>query len=168
MKYIHMGCPDSVMSSNRASATTETSKQVFVSDKDKKPYKEHLCLLCALTMYLHGHSKLDAHTSQLFTEFISRAGYDPKNFLGVAIDDLPLVEELVERNIFSYDFDIQEWEYVRELVRRSIGKYEKPWSCWDSTTISFIRIILIPPSSVFDVLAVTVSSTDQTTSSDIF
>ena len=66
-----------------------------------------------------------AHTSQLFTEFISKSGYDPKNFLGVAIDDLPLVEEIVERNIFVYDFDIQEGEYVGELARRSIGKFEK-------------------------------------------
>ena len=76
-------------------------------------------------MYLHGHSNLDAHTSQLFTEFISKPGYDPKNFLGVAIDDLPLVEELVERDIFIYVFDIQDVEYVGELARRSIGNFEK-------------------------------------------
>ena len=76
-------------------------------------------------MYLHGHSNLDAHTSQLFTEFISKSGYNPKNFLGVASDDLPLVEEIVERNIFIYDFDIQEGEYVGELARRTIGKFEK-------------------------------------------
>ena len=76
-------------------------------------------------MYLPGHSNLDAHTSQLFTEFISKSGHDPKNFLGVAIDDLSLVEGIVERNIFIYDFDIQEGEYVGELARRSIGKFEK-------------------------------------------
>ena len=125
MKNIPMGCPDSVMSITRASATTETSKLVFFRTKIKKPYEDHICLLCAITIYLHGHSKLDAHTSQLFTEFISRSGYDPKNFLEVAIDDLPLVEELVELNIFIYDFDIQEWENVREIVRQSITKFEK-------------------------------------------
>ena len=76
-------------------------------------------------MYLHGHSNLDAHTSQLFTEFISKSGYDPKNFRGVSIDDLPVVEGIVERNIFIYDFDIQEGEYVGELARRSIGKFKK-------------------------------------------
>ena len=76
-------------------------------------------------MYLHGHINLDAHTSQLFTEFISKSGYDPKNFLRVAIDDLPLVEEIVERNIYIYNFDITEGEYVGELARRSIGKFEK-------------------------------------------
>ena len=56
---------------------------------------------------------------------ISKSGYDPQSFLGVAIDDLPLVDELVERNKFFYDFDIQEVEYVGELARRSIGNFEK-------------------------------------------
>ena len=32
--------------------------------------KDHLCLFRALTMYLLAHSYLDAHKSQLFTEFI--------------------------------------------------------------------------------------------------
>ena len=76
-------------------------------------------------MYLHGHSNLDVHTSQLFTKFISKSGYDPNNFHGVSIDDLPLIEGIVERNIFIYDFDIQEGEYVGKLARRSTGKFKK-------------------------------------------
>ena len=43
----------------------------------------------------------------------------------VATNDLALVEIIVERNIFIYNFDIQEGEYVGELARRSIGKFEK-------------------------------------------
>ena len=35
------------------------------------------------------------------------------------------MEEIVERNINIYNFDIQEGEYVGELARRSIGKLEK-------------------------------------------
>ena len=124
LKKIPMGCPDSVLPEP---LLKNHSVNCLLSDKDKQPYKDHLCLCLfrALTMYLHGHSNLDAHTSQLFTEFISKSGYDPKNFRGVAIDDLPLVEEVVERNIFICDFDIQEGEYVGELARRSIGKFEK-------------------------------------------
>ena len=121
-KNIPMGCPDSVLPEP---LLKNHSVNCLLSDKNKQPYKDHLCLFRALTMYLHGHSNLDAHTSQLFTEFISKSGYDPKNFLGVAIDDLPLVEEIVERNIFIYDFDIQEGEFVGELARRIIGKFEK-------------------------------------------
>ena len=77
-----------------------TQVNCLLSDKDKQPYKEHLCLFRALTLFLHGHSNLDAHTSQLFAEFISKSGYDPKNFRGVSIDDFSLVEEIVDCNIF--------------------------------------------------------------------
>ena len=48
-----------------------------------------------------------------------------KNFHGVSIDHLPPVEEIVERNIFIYNFDIQEGEYVAKSARQSIGKFEK-------------------------------------------
>ena len=43
----------------------------------------------------------------------------------VAIDHLPLVEGIVERKKFIYDFDIHEGDYVGELGRRGIGKIEK-------------------------------------------
>ena len=66
-------------------------KNCLLSDKDIQPYKDQFCLFRALTMYLHGHSNADPHAPQLFTEFISKSGYDPKNFCGVAIDDLLLV-----------------------------------------------------------------------------
>ena len=116
-----MGCPDFVLPKP---ILRHTQVNCLLSEKDKQPYKDHLCLFCALTMYLHGHSNLVAHTSQLFTEFKSQCRYDPKNFRGVAIDDSPLVEEIVDRNIFICDFGIQEDEYVGDLARRSIGKYD--------------------------------------------
>ena len=56
--------------------------------------------------------------------FLSKSGYDPKNFRGVSGEDLPAVEEIVQRNIFIYDFDIQDGEYIGELARRSIGKFD--------------------------------------------
>ena len=72
-------------------------------------------------MYMNGHKDLDSHTSRYFTDFISKSGNDPKSF----VEDLPVVEEIVQRNIFIYDFDIQEGEYVGELARRSIGRFDK-------------------------------------------
>ena len=122
LKNIPMGSPDSVLPEP---LLKNHSVNCLLSDKDKQLYKDHLCLFRALTMYLHDHSKLDAHTSELFTEFISKSGYDPKNFRGVAINDLPLLEEIVERNIFIHNFDIQEGEYVGELAKRNIGNFEK-------------------------------------------
>ena len=117
-----MGCPDSVL---HEPLLKNFSVNCLLSNKDEQPFKDDLCLFCALTMFLHGHSNLNAHTSQLFTEFISKSGYNPKKFLGVTIDGSPLVEIIVERNIFNYNFDVQEREYVGELARRSIGKFQK-------------------------------------------
>ena len=48
-----------------------------------------------------------------------------KIFRGISVEDLPFVEEIVQRNIFRHDFDIQEGEYVGELARRSIGSFDK-------------------------------------------
>ena len=69
-------------------------------------------------MYMNGHSDLYSLTSRYFTEFITKSAYDPKNFRGASVVDLPDVEEIVQRNTFIYDFDIQEGEYVGELARR--------------------------------------------------
>ena len=41
------------------------------------------------------------------------------------MDNLPIVEDVVEKNIFVYDIeDIEDGDFVGELARRSIGKYE--------------------------------------------
>ena len=77
-------------------------------------------------MYMNGHKDLDSHTSRYFIEFISKSVYVPA-------EDLTVVEEIVQRNIFIYDFDIQEGEYVGELARRSIGKFDK--------TVKLLRFI---------------------------
>ena len=59
-------------------------------------------------MNMKGHKDLDSHTSRYFIEFISKSGYDPKNFCRVSVEDFPAVQKIVQRNIFLYDFDIQE------------------------------------------------------------
>ena len=97
----------------------------IINEKLEEPYKDHLCLFCALAMNMNGHNDLDSHTSRYFTDFISKSGYDPKSFRGVSVEDLPAVEEIVQRNIFIYDFDIQDGEHVGELARRSIGRFDK-------------------------------------------
>ena len=117
-----MGCPDSVLPET---FLRHTQVNCLLSNKDKEHYKDHLCLFRALAMYMNGHKDLGSHASRYFTNFISKSGYDPKNVPGVSVEDLPVVEEIVQRNIFFYDFDIQEGEYVGELARRSIGRFDK-------------------------------------------
>ena len=105
-KSIPMGCPDSVLPEP---LLKYHSVNCLLSDKENNHTKFTFAFsVCALTMYLHGRGKLDAHTPQLFTEFVSKSGYDPKNFRGVAIDDLAPEEGIVERKLFFHDFDIQE------------------------------------------------------------
>ena len=115
-------------------------------------------------MHLHGHKSLHAHASQLLTAFITKSGYNPKNSRGVSIKVLPLVEEKIDRKRLIYNFDIQEEEKYRELARRRIRKVVK--------TMKLLRcnnhIIQRNNTDTFDFPAVTVSSTDQTTSTDIF
>ena len=43
----------------------------------------------------------------------------------VSMDKLPKVEDVVEKNIFIYDIDIENGDFVAELDRRNNGKYEK-------------------------------------------
>ena len=74
---------------------------------------------------MNGKKDLDSHNARYFTEFVSESGQDPTNFRGISVEDLPVVEEIVQRNIFKYDFDIQEGEYVGELARQSIGRFNK-------------------------------------------
>ena len=50
---------------------------------------------------------------------------DPENFMGVSLDQIPIIESLVEKNIFIYDFAIEDGELVGELIRRSIERYEQ-------------------------------------------
>ena len=122
LKNIPMGCPDSVLPEP---LLKNHSFNCLLSNKDKEPYKDHLCLFRALAMHMNGHKNLDSHTSRYFTDFISKSGYDPKKFRGVSVEDLPFVEEIVQRNMFIYDLDIQEGENVGELARRSIGSFDK-------------------------------------------
>ena len=103
----------------------------LISNKDKETYKDHLCLFRALVIYVKGTNDLDSHTSRYFTEFVSKSGNYPKIFCGVSEEDLPVVEEIIQRNIFKYDFDIQEAEYVGELARRSIDRLD--------TTVKLLR-----------------------------
>ena len=76
-------------------------------------------------MYMSVHINLDSHTSRYFTDLVSKSNYDPKSSRGVSVEDLPVVEKIIQRNIFRYACDIQEDETVEELVRQNIGRFDK-------------------------------------------
>ena len=72
------------------------------------------------------------------------------------------------RNIITSDFDIHEREYVGELAKRSCRKTDKTVNLLKFNNHIIVGTNLILFSSVFDVPAVNDSSTDQTSSTDIF
>ena len=44
--------------------------------------------------------------------FFEKMGGDSKQFCGVSMDNLPIVEQVVEKNIFIYDIDIEDGNFV--------------------------------------------------------
>ena len=87
----------------------------MVSDQNTKhPYNENLCFFRALAVHLHGTTNLETSTSKIFNDILEKSGCDPKQFRGVSMDDLPVVEEVVEKNIFFYDIDIEDGDFVGE------------------------------------------------------
>ena len=97
----------------------------LVSDQNKKPYNDKLCLFRALAIHLHGSSVLEINTKSLFTRFIEKVSYEAEQFQGVSFPDLHLVEEVIQHNIFIYDIDVEEGDFIGELARRSRGKSDK-------------------------------------------
>ena len=62
-------------------------------------------------MYMNGQHDLDSYIFRYFTEFITKSGYDPKNFLGGFVEDSPVVEK-VEQKASLYTFLM----YKREIT----------------------------------------------------
>ena len=94
----------------------------LISNSHKKPYNDNLCLFRALSLHLNGSSDLETNTQSIFAKFIEKASYDAEHFRGVSFPDLHLVEEVIGQNIFIYDFDTEDGEFIGELARRSLGK----------------------------------------------
>ena len=78
LKKIPMGCPDSVLPEP---SLRHTQVKCFSSNKDKKPYKDHLCLFRALAMYMNGHNDLDSHTSRYLQNLYQNLVMSQKTFV---------------------------------------------------------------------------------------
>ena len=94
-------------------------------NKEILAHRDCRSLFRALTIHVHGLIYLNAHLPLLIAELLSKSGYDPKSFQGRAIGDLAHAQEVVERNIFTCKYNIQDGENFGELARRSIKKLDK-------------------------------------------
>ena len=122
LKNIPLGCLDSVLPEP---LLRNPEVNCLVSNGHDVPYNDNLCLFRAISIHLFGSVDVEPHAMQLFDNFVSATDCDPENFMGVSLDQIPVIENLVEKNIFIYDFTIEDGEIVGELIRRSIERYEE-------------------------------------------
>ena len=73
-------------------------------------------------MHLQGNGGLDEERSKMLTSFLRKTkGTTPTSFQCVSMKDIPIVEDLVEVNIFLYDLGFD--AMIGELARKTIGKH---------------------------------------------
>ena len=122
LKSIPMGCIDAVLPEQ---LLRRPDVNCLVSNGYGETYKDYLCLFRAIAVHLCGSSELETNAKNLFSAFLHESGQDAINFRGVSIDHLVFVEDAIKHNIFIYDIDIVDGDFVGELARRSIEMYEK-------------------------------------------
>ena len=75
--------------------TTTYGNELFFVKQKQGTIQNNFRLFRALAMYMSGHNDLDSFTSRYFTELLSKSG--PKNVRGVSVEDLPVVQEIVQK-----------------------------------------------------------------------
>ena len=121
LKNIPMGCIDALPEQ----LLRRSDVNCLVSNGYGETYKDYLCLYRAIAVHLYGSSELETNAANLFSAFLHESGHDAINFRGVSIDHLVFVENAIKHNIFIYDIDVEEGEFVGELARRSVEMHEK-------------------------------------------
>ena len=62
--------------------------------------------------------------TKMFTLFLEEiGGTNPATFQSVFKDDIPILEDLVQVNIFLYDINFVDRAMIGELARRSVGRH---------------------------------------------
>ena len=122
--------------------------KTFLSDSDKKPYHDNLCLFRAIAFEKFGSDGLASSTKYLVSEFLSKTGKDSKNFTGVLTSEILDVEQIVQMNlqIYSICFD-EKQSPVGELSHQSANLFSDTISllqydnhiCWTKNIDKFLK-----------------------------
>ena len=81
-------------------------------------------LFRTLALHLHRNERLDSETSKMFILFLKKTGEtDRVNFRSVCMEDIAIVEDIAQADIFLYDIDIVDGSTIVQLARRSVGKH---------------------------------------------
>ena len=123
LKDVPMGCKNAVLPA--LLPKNHTIDCVAFEESTRQPYNDNLCLHRALAPHLHGTQRLEEETSKLFNLFIKKKdGLSADQFQGVHMNVIPIVEDLLTLNILLYDIDNVDGNFLGELARRSVQKYE--------------------------------------------
>ena len=117
-----MGCIDAVLCEQ---LLRRSDVNCLVSNGYGETYTDYLYLFRAIVVQLYGSSELETNTKTLFGAFHYESGHDAIIFEGLPIDHLVFVENEKKHNLFIYDIDIVDGDFVVENARRSVEMYEK-------------------------------------------
>ena len=116
-----MGCLDAVIPEQ---LLRRRDVNCLVTNAYGKTYKVYLCLFRAVAVHLYGSAELETNAAKLFSDFLHESGHDEINFRGVSMDRLVFVENAIKHNIFIYDIDNEDGDFVGELARRGFEMCE--------------------------------------------
>ena len=120
LRGVPMGCKDAVLP--EILAKDHTFSCLPYKKNTRKPYNDNHCHFRGLILYLHGNGGLEAETSKMFTLLLEKIRRtDPASFQDFCMIDIPIVEDLVQVNIFLYDIDFVNEGMIGQLARRRFG-----------------------------------------------
>ena len=123
LKDVPMGCKDAVLP--KPLLKNYTINYLTFEENTKQPYNDNLCLFRDPDLQLHGNQRLEGETSKIFNIFFNKMdGLKGNQFQGVHMNNIPTVEDLLILNIVLYDIDIVDGNFIGELARRNLQKYE--------------------------------------------
>ena len=100
-------------SDSQTTSEKSSTKVFYFESTHKQPYNDNLCLLRALAAHFHGTIKIETSISKIFCDSLEKLGINPKQ--GVSMDNLPIIEDVVGKNLFIYDIDIDTEDSVGEV-----------------------------------------------------
>ena len=110
-----MGCIDAVLPEQ---LLRHKNMNCLVTDGHGEIYRIVLCLFRAVAVHLYRSAELKTNAANLFVAFLHESGHDAIKLRGVSTDHLVFVENVIKHNIYIYDKDIEEGEFVGELARK--------------------------------------------------
>ena len=103
------------------------NKKIFCpsTNSSYKPYNGNLCLLRVVAFHLTGEQNLVERTANLLPRFLEHCKVDNDDFDGVTLEAINDIEDLTELNVSIYEIEVENYQLVGVLSRRSINKHSK-------------------------------------------